>query len=920
MSRSILDYFRSKVIAQQGQNPLSETLTTDGSNSDSEVGEEGLIDNETESGSETPVTITNESGINNDSDGNECQSQGINEETEATPSTTESIRVNADFIEAANWPDNLTVSLQQSTGELCREVAPETFHDSDPVEFNSNGEPSYPNVNFVSNSESSDILQVAISRSRIIKDHEKYELITSSQSNLRSTDFDTVYFTVSGGRKRKQITFQSRWLQDYKWLRYGLENSQGGWCLPCILFLTDSEKTHLGAFVCTPFKNYNKSKELMERHAKHAYHLRAVDHAFEFTRRWANPESRIDSQLIDKSSKNFKFNTEVLPTIAETVLLCAKQRISLQGHNQDKVNFTQEPLRNEGNFIAILRLLAKNNKALSEHLILGPKNAKYTSKTVQNEILEIAADQIRAFYRTCIQKCPHFSLIADEATSHGKEILSVCLRFLEIDNENFRVKPIKHEVLLDFHFLQRITGKSIADGILQVLQKHEIDVKNCRGQAYDTTASMSSSNSGVQAHIKNNAPDAEFQGCCLHSLNLVICHSSKVQAVKNMIDNCHQAFLYFHNSPKRQRFLEHIIQRLCPSARKSKINGLCKTRWVERHNTFTTILELYPYLIKTWEHICSPADDDNEIYPDGNTWNWDSESRSTANGLKHIFTSFEHVVAFLLSKELLEPIKPIAECLQGRLQEIYFGFKKVDEVKEHYKQLRENVNAEHNRIYHKALNLCRDISSSESMPRVIRGRQTRPNPTVSSPTDYWRVTITIPLLDSIISELEARFSVDTRAHYELCALVPTVITTKDEHQLCTILKSKWSHLLPAEDDLDSELARWKAHCNKFHATLKEKSITHLLSEDADPIFFPNIRELLCILVILPIGSTEAERTFSCLRQIHLWLRTTMTDERLGNLGVLAMQGFSFQLNVEQICKEFATKHSRKMCTSSVLYD
>ena len=71
------------------------------------------------------------------------------------------------------------MSVQQSTGELCREVAPETFHDSDPVEFNSNGEPSYSNVNFVSNSESSDILQVAISRSRIIKDHEKYELITS---------------------------------------------------------------------------------------------------------------------------------------------------------------------------------------------------------------------------------------------------------------------------------------------------------------------------------------------------------------------------------------------------------------------------------------------------------------------------------------------------------------------------------------------------------------------------------------------------------------------------------------------------------------------------------------------------------------------------------------------------------------------
>jgi len=316
--------------------------------------------------------------------------------------------------------------------------------------------------------------------------------------------------------------------------------------------------------------------------------------------------------------------------------------------------------------------------------MLGPRNAKYTSKTIQNEILEIAADLVRTFYRSCLQKCPHYSLIADEVTSHGKEILSVCLRFLEIDHVNFHIKPKKHEVLLDFCFLQRITGRSIADNILQVLQTHKIDIKNCRGQAYDTTASMSSSNAGVQAHIKENAPDAEFQGCCLHSLNLVICHSSKIQAVKNMIDNCQQAFLYFHNSPKRQRFLEHIIQRLCPPTKKTKINGLCKTRWVERHDTFSTILELYPYLVKTWEQICLPTEDDDEIYPNGNNWNWDSESRSTANGLKYIFTSFENVVAFLLSKELLEPIRPIAECLQGRLQEVYFAFQKIDEVTNNY--------------------------------------------------------------------------------------------------------------------------------------------------------------------------------------------------------------------------------------------
>ena len=109
----------------------------------------------------------------------------------------------------------------------------------------------------------------------------------------------------------------------------------------------------------------------------------------------------------------------------------------------------------------------------------GPQNAKYTSKTIQNKILDLAAGQIREFYRTCFKKWPHFSVLADKVTSHGKEILSVCLRFLEVDKGDFQMKPTKHEVLLDFFFLQRITAKSIAQGILSVLEKHNIDIRNC---------------------------------------------------------------------------------------------------------------------------------------------------------------------------------------------------------------------------------------------------------------------------------------------------------------------------------------------------------------------------------------------------------------------------------------------------------
>jgi hypothetical protein len=134
------------------------------------------------------------------------------------------------------------------------------------------------------------------------------------------------------------------------------------------------------------------------------------------------------------------------------------------------------------------------------------------------------------------------------------------LCFVELINESSTEKIVnKHEVLLDFHFLERITRQKIAEGILKVLKDHDIDIGKCRGQAYHTTASMSSSTVGVQAHILTDAPDAAYQGCVLHRLNIVICKSSKIMFIRNMMDSCQQAFLFFDNSPKCQRFLETVI-------------------------------------------------------------------------------------------------------------------------------------------------------------------------------------------------------------------------------------------------------------------------------------------------------------------------------------------------------------------------
>ena len=134
--------------------------------------------------------------------------------------------------------------------------------------------------------------------------------------------------------------------------------------------------------------------------------------------------------------------------------------------------------------------------------------------------------------------------------------------------------------------------------------------------------------------------------------------------------------------------------------------------------------------------------------------------------------------------------------------------------------------------------------------------------------------------------------------------------------IASVLQLKWKHLMPYED-IDNQLFHWKNHCKG----LKEaKSITRLLCEDADPVFFPNVSELLCILAVLPVGSAESERSFSYLRQIHSWLRTTMTEKSLGNIGVLAAHVFNVPLNIEKICDTFIRRNPSRMSRRSVLFE
>ena len=211
--------------------------------------------------------------------------------------------------------------------------------------------------------------------------------------------------------------------------------------------------------------------------------------------------------------------------------------------------------------------------------------------------------------------------------------------------------------------------------------------------------------------------------------------------------------------------------------------------------------------------------------------------------------------------------------------------------------------------------------SKEERPRVCSRQLNRDNTPAESVSEYWKRTVAIPFLDKVCSELKSRFSQETVAHYELCALIPSVITTKSSDEIADlddVLRRKWNHLLPLPSSFESELFCWKNYCKE--RDVKETSATSLLAKYADSIFFPNTRELLKILAVLPIGSTEAERSFSCVRRIHTWLRSTMTTQRLSDLACIAMHNNFIHISRDAVCQRYIAAHPRRIMSPSLLND
>lgn len=110
------------------------------------------------------------------------------------------------------------------------------------------------------------------------------------------------------------------------------------------------------------------------------------------------------------------------------------------------------------------------------------------------------------------------------------------------------------------------------------------------------------------------------------------------------------------------------------------------------------------------------------------------------------------------------------------------------------------------------------------------------------------------------------------------------------------------------ESLMDELAFYRNH----HAatTLEAHRIKFQSMEPSVRRMFPQVERLLRLLLVSPASSCEAERSFSALRRIKTWLRSTMTQQRLNHVMVCHIHKDKLaKIDSQQIADEFISRRA-----------
>nr|XP_023884511.1 zinc finger MYM-type protein 1-like [Quercus suber] len=350
----------------------------------------------------------------------------------------------------------------------------------------------------------------------------------------------------------------------------------------------------------------------------------------------------------------------------------------------------------------------------------APWNAKYTSPTIQKEILHILASKVRNAIREEIRDAK-FCILVDEARDESKiEQMAIILRFF--DKESFIKECFFHVV-----HVRDTTALTLKNEICAVLSHYNLHIENIRGQGYDGASNMRGEWNGLQTLFLKDCPYAYYLHCIAHRLQIALVIESREAK------DVHQFFDHLVN----------IINIVVVLISIGNLEQAGDTRWGSHFQSICSLIKMFDVTYKVI----------NTIFKEGANY----KQHGDAERAYQVLTSFEFILILHLMKEIMGITNIICQALQQHSQDLLNAMHLVSTTKSLIQKLRDDG---WEPLLVSAISFCEqheiDIPDMNARYSKARGRYRRQDEDYTI-EHHFRIDIFTVAIDFQLQKLKSRF-------------------------------------------------------------------------------------------------------------------------------------------------------------------
>lgn len=390
------------------------------------------------------------------------------------------------------------------------------------------------------------------------------------------------------------------------------------------------------------------------------------------------------------------------------------------------------------------------------------------------------------------------------------------------------------------------TATALAEQVDLLAEKFHITAEKLIAQTYDGANVMSGSKGGTQALVKQKFPKADFIHCKAHVLNLVLlraCVSDRNTG--SFFKTLSSIASFFSQSSKRNTELKKFIE--------SKIPNVCRTKWAYTSRMVNVVEANYEGILTCFGEIYLGESD------------WDSDSCTLARGLHTAMLEFGFVFQMKIFSAIFSYTDVLYSVLQAKELDMIECHKNVQLCRVNIEKLKQN--SPKNRIMHDSMEVAGNSSINRSRFEKLYDA----------------------IIDRILEELDARFKAVGTFRY--VGLLNASKFGQFDESFPKDLFQSFKERFGDQFDLIKLTNELKVLYGKEEfASKKVFEILQIIIDDDLSEIFSETAKLAKLILTLPSTTASVERSFSILRRIKNYLRTTMGEDRLFYLMLMAVEG------------------------------